>query len=401
MTESFEEKGAVLIWPTNNKRAMDVSPRKYAARLKKTFRQLKKQFRSLEAGQRRIVRLNLADLKRRAAGIRLLFSQPKRYHEVDDMFFGFEELPLFGKEYWFLKFTGGAEDLRQLILTFGRSAGDVKVNRTKMKSSLEAGAEKECMVIGWCFDKTKKVFADASQKVAVSRRKTNVISSDSEKTGVSFSLSGAYPSYSLEIKHKGKKVADLKMSKPKKGRPFEMSQFYKGNLGFQLINIYFDFQGELYGKKLGGKCYLQKVIGVGPFVPWRWARFIFRNGSVFDAFVMNVEALGLKQPVYSLVSFQDEKGKFWQKRTSVNFEKIRGKNPRWVVSAPDGKMVLEAESYSRHPFVFSSRYSGKFTYLEYLSKVNDFYLEKGGKHWSLAGCGPASGLVEDAYGFML
>jgi hypothetical protein len=35
--------------------------------------------------------------------------------------------PLFGKEYWFMKFTVDDGSRRQFFLTFGRSAGDIEV----------------------------------------------------------------------------------------------------------------------------------------------------------------------------------------------------------------------------------------------------------------------------------
>ncbi len=358
-------------------------------------REISRLLGSLERHQQRIVRQNVSDVRHRAAALARLFGKKRKYREVDDMFFRFEDLPMFGKEYWFMHFVS-AEDDRQLILTLGRSQGDVEVNRRRLRSSDEESATKKCMAIGWFFDGKKKVFADQIQETTVFAGKKNAIVSKG-KSRIEFG--GTYPGYSVSIARGKKRTFSARLRKPAKRRPFEISQFFKGVFGFQLINLYFDFDGVLDGRRFRGTCYVQKIIGVGPFVPWNWVRINFGDGSALEFFTTFLSARGMRAKLDSTLLFYDSAGRLHARKAAFSIEKIGSKNPRWTVKTDDGSVFLEAASYAEHRFSFEG--AGKFTYVEYFVEVNDFLLELDGCRSSLLKAGRGTGIVEDAYGFLL
>ncbi len=405
---------------------------------------MKKQFNALEKTQRENIEKNVEDFKNRVSSLARLLQKPKEFSKADEMLFSFEELPVFGKEYWFLSFAPTAADsLSQLVLTFGRATGEVIVNRKPVREAIAAGTEKECMAIGWRYSGEKKVFASGVQKVraiqAAGNEGKNAIQSSSKN--FSFSLSGNYPSYEIQCTgESGKTFFKAKMIRPPAGEtPFEFASLFKGVFGFQLLNLYFDFQGELEGKAFNGKCYLQKVLGVGPFVPWRWARCVFQNGSVMEFFEMTAPSPSFlpKQALDSWYSFQRPGGKRVTTYGKIKIDKLepeegalQGAQTRWVASSEDGKAFLEASTYAQHTFSFENKATGKFIYEEHFAKANDFYYlaAKGGASAKIGKAGVHAGgkneaktgalltqielqtmqktgrgicLFEDAYGFLL
>ncbi|MFA6049516.1 MAG: hypothetical protein WC792_06240 [Candidatus Micrarchaeia archaeon] len=386
---------------------------------------VKKQFSLLAAPQRRAIEKNVSGFKKRVSSMSLLLKKPKEFSRADEMLFAFEELPPFGKEYWFLDFIsteGGSQ--QQFVLTFGRSSGEVEVNRRVVRERGGNGGEKECMAIGWHYSRGKKVFAEGTQKVratpAPSPGDENAITSSSKD--FAFSISGNYPNYKMACADgAGREFFKASLTPPQKGEtPFEFASMSQGIFGFQLVNLYFDFSGELEGKKFSGKCYFQKVLGVGPFVPWRWARCVFQNGSVMEFFEMTAPTPAFlpKKSLDSWYSFQKPGQKRETTYGKIKIDKIEplpGRSARWVASSGDGRAFLEASAYAEHTFSFETKATGKFVYEEHFANARDFFfLEKsksaaGAKAkgiakpalQSLQKTGSGVCLFEDAYGFLL
>jgi hypothetical protein len=187
----------------------------------------------------------------------------------------------------------------------------------------------------------------------------------------------------------GKEQFSLKIFKSKKGRPFEIQNLLAGRMGFGLVNIYFDFAGKLLGKPFKGKCYVQKVILTSPFIPWNWGRFYMEDGGILDFFVVYSPFLPTKVKLFTNIHFFDYKTGKTTYFKDVNIEKTTD-DARWHIYGKD--YSLFAKVYSSHPFTF--RGLGKFTYMEYFSEALDLTIN-GKEH------GKGSGIIEDAYGFVV
>jgi len=315
--------------------------------------------------------------------------------EIDPMFFCFEDLPAYGKEYWFMKFVSTEnDDDRQLLTMFGISTNDLRINSKRVNCS--SGSEhKNGFMTSWFFDGGKHMVVDAPGKVSIGDNQIDVMGKD--KTIVSYA--GEYPKYGLSVTKGNRRICDLKLGAPcDDSVPFEFSHFFKGFLGFALINLYFDFEGMLNNKKFKGKCYVQKVIVIGPFVPWYWGRIVFSNGSVLSYYVPYLKLYKFDYTLGdSSFEFYDNETKNTFKTKDISVEKFGKKFPRWVITNSKRSLFVSMNTYASHKFVFKRL--GFFTYEEYLGRATDIMIE--GKSIDMKKLGSGFGLIEDAKGFVL
>lgn len=286
---------------------------------------------------------------------------------VDEFFFSQEELPLTGKEYWFLDFVSTKGDRKQLILTFGRSEAETRVNHKRVRSGKHAA-------VAWAFTNKKRALFDEVTEVSVEK--------GSIKSG-KFCLSGAFPKYELCV---GKRTR-LKLSAPKRGLAREKLSFFLRGLGLGLANLFLDFKGELEGAPFEGRCYVQKVVAVVPFMPWNWVRVAFKDGSTLDYFSPK---LGLSKSGYEF----RRRGKYYHAPSKKSFElhDLRIKRlagGRWILEGEGFNALLK--SYAFEPFEFKG--IGGFRYDEYFVECLDLHCK--GKDNS-----GGAGIFEDAYGLM-
>ena len=310
----------------------------------------------------------------------------KNYRAADDFFFKFEKLPSFGKEHWFLYFVDPSSK-RQLVATFGRSVEDMDINRVRIKTGTGGGIEADCAAVIWYFDGKKKVLLNKKTRTHIGRwGKSNSLNFHSGKN--KFDFMGKYPDYSMRYDSGGKNMFSLKIMKSSKGRPFEIQNMLAGRMGFGLVNIYFDFVGSLMGKKFEGKCYVQKVILTSPFIPWNWGRF-YTDCGILDFFTIYSPFLPAKIKLFTNVHYYDYRAGKMSYFKDLNIEKSPD-STHWHIYGKD--YSLFAKAYSSHPFTFKG--IGKFTYLEYFSEALDLTIK--GRN-----CGKGTGIIEDAYGFVI
>ncbi|MCK5590332.1 MAG: hypothetical protein KAI72_00100 [Candidatus Pacebacteria bacterium] len=313
--------------------------------------------------------------------------------EIDPMFFSFEDLPPTGKEYWFMKFASTKpKDKRQLLVMFGDGFGPMKINKKEIKRKKEEG-KRNGYVTAWSYNKKKDLILDGESSISI---EANNISASDKQDKVNFS--GNFPNYSLSLFKENKKIIDLKITKSENNsNSFEFGSHFKSFAGFALINLYFDFTGELNGEEFSGKCYVQKVIVIGPFVPWYWGRIVFSNGSILTYYEPRIEISKFNHKLHSSLRFYDnikDKEYTFKDLTINKFGKI---NPRWIITANKGKIFVSLKSYSSYKFTFEK--IGKLTYVEYLSEVTDIFMENCDVDTSKLDSG--FGLVEDTNGYVL
>lgn len=321
----------------------------------------------------------------------------KKYGKPDDLFFAIEDLPSLGKEYWFLHFCAPPND-EQVVLTLGRSVDSVKVNEASVDFEERQGSA-TCAAVCWFYSGKKRVVFDSVAAVRVERSGASR-SLIAQNGADQISVRGSYPDFEVELSKGGRAVFSARATKPKKGIPYEMVHLlrtpFAPRLGAVMINYYFDFAGELEGKKLSGKAYLQKVVAVLPLAPWNWVRLHFGNGAALDFFAAN--PLGEKAGMhFDCNDYFEINGRRVRIRELRLKSYLEGERRLWVLS---GKNFFAAmETYSMQPFIM--RQKTTFRYDEYLVRVRSFALRDGKREYSLADLGGGVGIVEDAYGFLL
>jgi len=316
---------------------------------------------------------------------------------IDDLLFSFEELPLFGKEYWFMKFTADDGSRRQFFLTFGRSAGDIEVNGKYIENSRITEDKTEGYCVSWAYDGVQRSIADDLGIIEVKNERVTCISKDTKAE-----FYGSFPKYVLEISNNGEKICCLDIKEPVDSNyDSELSEQFKGLFGYRLANLYFDFKGLLFEKDFSGKCYAQKVIVVGPFIPWKWSRIVFRNGSILTYYIPNIEIGGVEYNIYNSLDFYDAetRKKYSFKKAKVNEYPSEKGNKRWVITAEDGKVFMVTKSYCKESFSFTNNFN--FRYIENLVDVADFQVVTEDRVITLNETGSGLGMVEDTSGFVI
>lgn len=325
----------------------------------------------------------------------LLKKETKR--GIDDLLFSFEELPLFGKEYWFMKFTANDGSRRQFFLTFGRSAGDIEVNGKYVENSRIIDDKTEVYCVSWAYDEIQRGLTNDIGVIEVKDDRVTCISKDMKAE-----FYGSFPKYVLDISNNGEKICCLDIKEPVDNNyNSEVDEQFKGLFGYRLANLYFDFKGVLFEKEFSGKCYAQKVIVVGPFIPWKWSRIIFRNGSILTYYIPNIEIRGVEYNIYNSLDFYDaETGKMHRfKKAKVNEYPSKKGDKRWVITAEEGRVFMVTKSYCKESFSFTNNFN--FRYIENLVEVADLQVETEDRIITLQETGSGLGMVEDTSGFVI
>ena len=346
----------------------------------------------------------------------------KHYADPDELFFTFEDLPVMGKEYWFLYFLAPGSK-KQAVLTFGRAEEAVKVNRTDVSKAAEDENEgrmnKEgsapqtslpCAAVCWMHDTKKKVLIDSHAQVSLERegkggregkgRKSNrLVASSGQKHRVE--VEGKYPNYYVRLIDDGKTIFSARAHPPKKGRPYEIVDLLRTPLvsrfGAVMVNYYFEFEGKMNNKPLAGRAYLQKVVAVMPLAPWNWVRLEFAGGATFDFFSAKPLGTGRKEIHFASNDYLEIGGRKFKTGKLTLSSWLNGDKRRWLLTGKD--FYLSMESFALQPFVMKQKMT--FRYDEYLVLVRDFVMKAEGKTYTLSDLGAASGIVEEASGYLI
>ena len=339
--------------------------------------------------QKRQINERIGSLKSKYDSISYL-RKPKSQEHIDKMFYSFEDLPPFGKEYWFMKFTPAAKgDKRQLLAMFGRCTEDIRVNGEHVKAG--NGAEKQGYMSAWGFGGRKLDFSGGL--CAIKAGKNSISSSGG---GATVSQSGKFPNYAFKVVKNGKEICSIR-TKAGKGNACDIDSFFKLFAGFALANLYLDFGGTLNGKPFKGKCYLQKVIVIGPFVPWYWGRIVFQNGSILTYYLPRIDLFDFNYKLISNFRLFDAKSGIEHVFEGLDVKKLEGENPQFIVEDARKKVMLHVETYASHNFVFEK--IGRFDYTEYLATVKKISI--GGHGVDTKSLGAGTGLVEETHGYTL
>lgn len=335
--------------------------------------------RILQTGADKFREQKLA-FKKRLDRYKLIFDKTSN-RSIDDFFFTLEDLPIFGKEYWFLLFIepGG----RQLMCTFGRGRSDVEIDGVKISPS-----DNKVALGIWSYEKEIFEFPHQLADIKMSPGKLHC-----RADGSKIDFCGTYPDYTLSITD----LCDIKLSAPKDRLPYEICEFVKGLVAY--VNLYFDFEGKLNGKDWKGRCYVQKVLLTSPFSPWRWGMMHFEDGSEFSYFSAMISTLGKSFAYHKSSRFYHAPTNKTYNIGGFELDKIDNHKTRWVFNSSEGAKCF-ATLLTKGVHRFSMKSLGNFTYLQYPTELTDFFFQSKDFSTDLKSLGRASGITEDAFGLM-
>ncbi len=351
--------------------------------------------KKLPANEKKIIAEQLKNIKYKYITLERLFKKKEKRKAVDKFFYSFDELPVLGKEYWFMKFTSDTGSNTQLFFMFGRSTGDMTLNGKYIKDQQLDSNKYNGYSVGWAYDNKQKSIINNLGSIEISDNKINI-----ENGSVSSCFCGTFPKYNLKISKNNKEICNLKITEPKdKSLKFEFCEYHKAVFGYDLINLYFDFEGKLFNKKFKGKCYVQKVVAVGPFIPWRWARIVFKNKSILQYFEINPELFGLKYN--KSLNYYDSVSKKTYEYADMEIQDFPCSDGkiRWIIKSKKNDLYACMKTYGKEVFDFKRK--GNFIYIEYLVEVTDLSININNKNVGMKNVGRGIGIVEDTQGYVI
>jgi len=316
---------------------------------------------------------------------------------LDEIFYKYENLIPYGKEYWFAIFTSydGRKPM-QLVSCFGRRntrrsvVDDVEVNGLN-----PTGNELNTGTIAWCYDGKRKLMAPTVETKTLVGDKSIVTEGNNLKIGIS----GTVPEYRVGIES-DEINCDFKVTKPPRGYDEEILNEIKMGMNYQVYNLYYDFKGVLNGREHEGRCYLQKVILSTPLVPWHWSRIAFKDGSSLVFFKPYFGSKEFNYPLRNKGAFYSaEHDKLtWFYNIDVTHDKT---NTKWRFRSRGDGYSLDASifAYANHTFNFRS--GGAFAYNEYMVNVKKIRFEAEDVKVTGKDLGPGVGMFEDATGILI
>ncbi len=327
------------------------------------------------------------------------FVSREKWDNVDKMLFSFEQLPIRGKEYWFLLFTSNEpENGKQFMVTLGNQ---------RVKKYIVDGCE---ILNGFSDDRHIGPFSFwfYDKNFYRSRTVPSLITMDNKEMSANFgktefSIKGEYPRYEIKLKENGRKICDLITKKGSDHKKYDVSEFFKGGIGFGNVNLLLDSEGKLNGSSFGGQGYLQKVVITAPLpsVPWYWGRVCFSDKSVLTFLQPHISLSRLSKNFATSAYFYNSNKKkeyFFEK---VNVRKFGKINKQFLVhgKGKDIEFTLLTDNYAKKEFKINS--IGKLNYEQNLVRVNSFSMESGKKMILKKDTGDGIGIIEDAYGYII
>lgn len=336
-----------------------------------------------------------ARLRRRFRYLDYALDTPLKREAIDRLFYSFEHLPPTGKEYWFLLFTADEpKKARQLFSAFGRANSyGFQTNGVEVRNSPTNGG-KGGIQGAFFFDKGVHT---------IPTEETTILLNGNEvaTTGkVRAEITGSFPRYRYRLMDGDVVVADFETSKHAERKKPICVSYFRGPIGYGGFNIFFNYKGTLNGRQVTGTCHFQKVVAVGPFIPWRWARIAFKNGSDLEYWCIRTPTPGYQYKLALSATFYDAVTKKEHTFKDVKINNF-GKNlDYWLVEArnKETEIVGLFKGYGRETFVFSL--GSSFEYAPNFAEVKSFTME-GKLNYTQRELGTGVGIVEETKGIVL
>jgi hypothetical protein len=157
--------------------------------------------RNLPETEKKAFIASIKEIKESKGKIERFLVKKETKRGIDDLLFSFEDLPLFGKEYWFMKFTADDGSRRQFFVTFGRSAGDTEVNGRYVENSRIIDDKTDGYFVSWAYDEIKRKLTDDLGVIEVKDDRVTCSNKDMKAD-----FYGSFPKYILDISSNCKKI---------------------------------------------------------------------------------------------------------------------------------------------------------------------------------------------------
>jgi hypothetical protein len=232
----------------------------------------------------------------------------------------------------------------------------------------------------WCYNKelahnTEHVILEAGDRGSI------------ESEGFSFSRDG--DGYHLRVQGLGTRIFMEGADRS------DYMHFNIGYVPFSRHNCYLPYEGEIMGHKSEGVAFVQKVNHNMPFIPWRWGRAFFEDGSNLVFFEPRP---GVR--LFKNLSLVHEGKKYeFKKDTRLEMEKNDDGLPRWRLSGRTKKgesIHIEGEALARVENRFDSKRSS-FSYNEFPTRILDLEFRGPDGVVTADDLGRSSFNTEDAY----
>ena len=322
----------------------------------------------------------------------LLFLKKRKPKEIDKWIFSRDDLPKFGKEYWFIHLASTNKSSKdQMILTFGHSEGNMAVNGFSV-DSINQKNKSACVI--WAYQGKKIPISNSVSSLILNK---NCLETNNRIVKMKFA--GNYPDYMLKLENKKKVIASIRLfGSRSKEKSYEFIETFRGIFGFELINLHLDFAGNLNNKKIQGKALVQKVIATGPFMPWRWGRIVFNDGSILSFFKLQMGGKRLNYTIKSSAYFYNGKTEETIRFNGISVRELIAKK-LWLIQSDDKKLSLLLEPYSSEFFKLESR--GMIEYQEYLVNVKHIKIKAKKSEIDINMLGGGMGILENTIGHMI
>lgn len=305
------------------------------------------------------------------------FGKSEAPRSFEEDFFDFSDpLRPWTTVYRFMLFFDYINDI-QVMVGFGQKKGENhRVNG--LDAVFEKGSSRLKVPLSyWCFNN------DLVHRTEYAELRTGDTAIQSDR----FNFSREGGGYHLTVKGL---EADVRME----GRADTDYMLYNiGYVPFARHNCYIPYQGVFMGEESQGMAFVQKVYHNMPFIPWRWGRAFFEDGSNLVFFEPRAGVRVFKN--ITLVHGGEE----YVFNTWTRIEMEKGELPRWHLSGEtkSGETIkLEGEARARVENRFESKRS-VFSYNEYPSRILDLEFRGPDGVVTAEDMGRSSFNTEDAY----
>ncbi|PIN99825.1 hypothetical protein COT72_04520 [archaeon CG10_big_fil_rev_8_21_14_0_10_43_11] len=293
-------------------------------------------------------------------------------HAVDEFLFCKADLPCYGKEwYYFVLSPNKGEQAVYWLL------------RSQMKT--QGSAHKE-IDSAWFYKNqtlTELGRAPSHMKTAKGIR----ISNDAR----TFELRGSYPHYAIRLTHEGSVLLEGR-TKQAYAKSAELSNSRVLAFNTRVYNDVLNFSGTFLEDNVESHIIIQKAVVNGPFLPWRWSRLSFEDGSVLG--FSKIPIPKLKRDFANYAYFYDATD---YKTHDLGCVSVEQSPKQWQIQSKNLELILEP--YAKQLTTFEAR--GSFSYEVNLVRTKEVLIKNRTITRSTRDLGTGYGPFENANGFVL
>ncbi len=291
---------------------------------------------------------------------------------IDKFLFNKAKTPCYSKEWWYFVLSPNMGE--QLVFWYLRS---------NLKADELRSRETDCL---WYYKQDK--ITDLGKKISSSDFSEGMRISSIKRA---FEFNGKYPDYSLKLVNNDETILEGLTNS------IHSSSAELVHVGLPLIDVrvYNDilkFNGKFLEEIVDSNLIIQRAVVNGPFLPWRWSRITFEEGSILEFSKIFMPKFNIDFANYSY--FHDSERGI---TTNLGPFNIKQDDDYWQIKSKNLELVLE--SYAKNLTTFKSL--GSFTYEVNLARTKKVRINTENKKLTEKELGTGYGPFENANGFVI